>query len=116
VAKRLGETVGKQHLTTHGWYYDLKVKENIQNTCEHQGYEMKGCVAKNIKQVKGKIVKRMQKQGQTNGHGKTINKCRDRSKALTEDKKYIRSKKVMIKLYEKRMLTWIRSFLQKQGY
>jgi hypothetical protein len=88
-------------MTTYRWYYDPKVKENIRNTCERQGYEMKGCVAKNIKQVKGEIVKGMQKQGQTNGHGKTMKKHRDRSEAYTEDKKYIRSKKVTITVIPK---------------
>jgi hypothetical protein len=88
-------------MTTHGWYYDPKVKENIQNTCERQGYEMKGCVTKNIKQVKGEIVKGMHKQGRNNGHGKTIKKRRDRSEAYTEDKIYIRSNKVTITLIPK---------------
>jgi hypothetical protein len=51
----------------HGWSYNSKVKENIQKTYEWQGYEIKGCIAKNIKQVKGEIVKGMQKRKQ--GHG-----------------------------------------------
>jgi hypothetical protein len=36
----------KEFMTMHGWSYDSKIKENIQNTCERQGYEMKGCIAK----------------------------------------------------------------------
>jgi hypothetical protein len=34
----------KEFMMLHGWSYDSKVKENIQNTCERQGYEMKGCM------------------------------------------------------------------------
>jgi hypothetical protein len=79
----------KEFMTMHSWSYDSKIKENIQNTCEGQGYEMKGCITKNIKQVKGEIVKGMKKQGQTQGHGKTIKKRRDKSEAYTEVKKYI---------------------------
>jgi len=88
----------KEFMTMHGWSYDSKIKENIQYTCERQGYEMKGCITKNIKQVKGETVKGMQKQGQTQGHGKTIKKQRDKSEAYTEDKKYIRSKHFTIKI------------------
>jgi hypothetical protein len=62
------------------------------------GCEMKGCITKNIKQVKGEIGKGMQKQGRTQGHGKTIKKQRDKSEAYTEDKKYIRSKHFTIKI------------------
>jgi len=40
----------------------------------------------------------MQKQSRTQGHGKTIKKQRDKSEAYTEDKKYIRSKHVTIKI------------------
>ena len=79
----------KEFMTMHGWSYDSKIKENIQNTCEQQGYEMKGCITKILKQVKGEIVKGMQKQGQTQGHGKMIKKQRDKGEAYTEDKKYI---------------------------
>ena len=59
---------------------------------------MKGCIAKNIKQVQGEIFKGMQKQGRTQGHGKTIKKWRDNSEAYTEDKKHIQSKHVTIKI------------------
>ncbi len=82
---------GKDFMTTNGWSYDEKVT-NIQNTCGCKGYNMKGCVAKNIKKVKGQIVKEMGKQGE-NCHGKMVKKHRDNSEAYTEDNKYIRAQK-----------------------
>jgi len=90
----------KDFMTTNGWSYDEKVMTNIQNTCGRKGYNMKGCVAKNIKQVKGQIVKEMGKQGE-NCHGKMVKKRRDNSEAYTEDNKYIRSKKVTIRITPK---------------
>ena len=90
----------KDFMTTNGWSYDEKVMTNIQNTCGRKGYNMKGCVAKNIKQVKGQIVKEMEKQGE-NCHGKLVKKRQDNSEAYTEDNKYIRSKKVTIRITPK---------------
>ncbi len=61
-------------MDTFGWSYDNQVKEEIQKKCGRGGYDMKGCIAKNISHVKGELVKSLQKKGRQAEHGKTIKK------------------------------------------
>jgi hypothetical protein len=49
-------------MNTFGWNYDNEIKGAIQKECGHSGYEMKGCIVKNICHVKDELVKSLQKR------------------------------------------------------
>ena len=55
----------EQFMNTFGWSYDNDVKEEIQKKCNRSGYEMKGCIAKNISHVKGELKKKPTKERKT---------------------------------------------------
>lgn len=87
----------KKFMEMCGWSYDEKIKADIQKRCNRDGYEMKGCISKNIKQVKGEIVKGLQKKGRLQGHGTTVKRRRNKEEAYMGNK-YIRCKRVTVKV------------------
>ena len=86
----------EQFMNTFGWSYDNDVKEDIQKKCNRSGYEMKGCIAKNISHVKGELVKSLQKKGRQAEHGKTIKKRRCKEEASYDKGNYIKRRAVTV--------------------
>ena len=83
-------------MNTVGWSYDNEIKDAIQKECGHSGYDMKGCIAKNICHVKGELVKSLQKKGRQAEHGKTIKKRRSKEEAYNEKGNYIKRRAVTV--------------------
>jgi hypothetical protein len=96
VGKILGKKLEEQFMNTFGWSYDNDVKEDIQKKCNRSGYEMKGCIAKNISHVKGELVKSLQKKGRQAEHGKTIKKRRCKEEAYNDKGNYIKRRAVTV--------------------
>ena len=83
-------------MNTFGWSYDNEIKDAIQKECGRSGYDMKGCIAKNICHVKGELVKSLQKKGRQAEHGKTIKKRRRKEEAYNEKGNYIKRRAVTV--------------------
>jgi hypothetical protein len=80
----------EEFTNTFGWSYDNERKDAIQKVCCHSGYNMKGCIAKNICHVKGELVKSLQKKGRQAEHGKTMKKRCCNEEAYNEEGNYIK--------------------------
>lgn len=52
-----------QCMAAHKWVYTQQSKDSIQSKNRRKGYQIKGCVARNLANVKHELVKQLQKAG-----------------------------------------------------
>jgi len=89
----------EEYMTKNNVMYDNTSRQRVQEGSTRKGYEIKGCIAKNISTVKHELVKQLQKAGRIHEEGITIAKNWPKNlEKMEADKK--RRKKVSITLME----------------
>jgi hypothetical protein len=83
-------------LADHNWKYDEDSKKNAEQKNQRVGYQLKGCVAKNISHVKYEIVKAFQKRCRGSGDGTYVHKARPKEDAYDEEGNYVRRAKSLV--------------------
>ena len=80
----------KDFMTTQRWKYTESSIQDVQGSCSRAGFTMKGCVAKNISNVKCELMKQLNMAGKKKGIA--VSKVRPKEAAWTADGKYVRKK------------------------
>jgi len=70
--------------------YTAESIQAAQNKCRRKGYTVAGCIARNISEVKGELVKNMRKCLKASGHGCVVSKSRKHEDAFPNDGPYTR--------------------------
>lgn len=80
-----------QFMETMNWCYDEESYKQLQSQCKRTGFEVIGCVAKNIGAVKGEIVKYWQKSCRNDTDSRVyVYKSRPTTSAYDKDGKYVK--------------------------
>ena len=70
--------------------YTAESIQAAQNKCRRKGYTVAGCIARNISEVKGELVKNMRKCLKASDHGCVVSKSRKHEDAFPNDGPYSR--------------------------
>jgi hypothetical protein len=62
------------YMTKFHFQYNEESKKTMQEQCRRKGYQLKGCIARNISMVKQELVKQVQKAGRSDEDGVTLTK------------------------------------------
>ena len=84
-------TMEQEFMRTFKWSYLESSSRERQDNCKRSGFTMKGCIAKNISNVKCEMMKQLNMVGKKKGV--SISKVRPKEKAWNESGKYMRKKK-----------------------
>ena len=83
-----------QFMETMNWCYDEESYNQLQRQCKRTGFEVIGCVAKNIAAVKGEIVKYWQRSCRNDTDSRVyVYKSRPTTSAYGKDGKYVKLEK-----------------------
>ena len=81
-------------MQTMNWCYDEESYNQLQRQCKRTGFEVIGCVAKNIAAVKGEIVKYWQRSCRNDTDSRVyVYKSRPTTSAYGKDGKYVKLEK-----------------------
>lgn len=76
-----------QYMGDHKWVYTQQSKDSIQSKNRRKGYQIKGCVARNLANVKHELVKQLQKAGRENKSFHRFTKSRTKDDTIQLESK-----------------------------